>query len=87
MFSYSLSLTKVALEEYLEAVLLLPIKDQNEITLFFTSDMVHPCQPTATGHKEGYLTKQGRHFGGWKRRYFILQGSALDYYESVWPSC
>ena len=32
--------------------------------------------------KEGYLTKRGKNFGGWKVRYFILQGNELKYFES-----
>ncbi|GAQ03495.1 hypothetical protein ALT_0816 [Aspergillus lentulus] len=32
--------------------------------------------------KEGYLTKRGKNFGGWKARYFILYGPELKYYES-----
>ncbi len=32
--------------------------------------------------KEGYLTKRGKNFGGWKVRYFVLQGSELRYFES-----
>jgi RalA-binding protein 1 len=32
--------------------------------------------------KEGYLTKRGKNFGGWKVRYFVLQGSELKYFES-----
>lgn len=35
------------------------------------------------GHKEGYLTKRGKNFGGWKTRYFVVQGPVLEYYESV----
>jgi PH domain len=35
------------------------------------------------GYKEGYLTKRGKNFGGWKSRYFVLQGPVLEYYESV----
>ena len=35
------------------------------------------------GYKEGYLTKRGKNFGGWKTRYFVLQGPSLEYYESV----
>lgn len=31
--------------------------------------------------KEGYLTKRGKNFGGWKARYFLLDGPALKYYE------
>lgn len=32
--------------------------------------------------KEGYLTKRGKNFGGWKARYFVLNGPVLKYYES-----
>lgn len=37
----------------------------------------------ATGQKEGYLTKRGKNFGGWKTRYFVLNENVLEYYESV----
>ncbi|KAF2752782.1 RhoGAP-domain-containing protein, partial [Pseudovirgaria hyperparasitica] len=30
----------------------------------------------------GYLTKRGKNFGGWKARYFVLEGPELRYYES-----
>ncbi|KAF2842788.1 RhoGAP-domain-containing protein [Patellaria atrata CBS 101060] len=33
-------------------------------------------------HKEGYLTKRGKNFGGWKARYFVLEGPELRYYEA-----
>lgn len=63
---------------------MLPVKDRNEIAAFFTSDIVRARQPVASdGYKEGYLTKRGKNFGGWKRRYFALQGPLLEYYESV----
>lgn len=32
--------------------------------------------------KEGYLTKRGKNFGGWKARYFVLHGPELKYYDS-----
>lgn len=32
--------------------------------------------------KEGYLTKRGKNFGGWKARYFVLEGPELRYYDS-----
>ena len=35
------------------------------------------------GYKEGFLTKRGKNFGGWKTRFFVLQGPSLEYYESV----
>lgn len=33
-------------------------------------------------HREGYLTKRGKNFGGWKARYFVLDGPALKYFEA-----
>ena len=32
--------------------------------------------------KEGFLTKRGKNFGGWKARYFVLDEPILRYYES-----
>ena len=32
--------------------------------------------------KEGYLTKRGKNFGGWKARFFVLDDPILRYYES-----
>ncbi|KAH6629791.1 hypothetical protein C7974DRAFT_395229 [Boeremia exigua] len=37
--------------------------------------------PNIKGNKEGYLTKRGKNFGGWKARFFILEGSEFRYYE------
>jgi RalA-binding protein 1 len=37
--------------------------------------------PRTKGNKEGYLTKRGKNFGGWKARYFVLEGSEFRYYE------
>ncbi|KAI9655193.1 MAG: hypothetical protein M1829_000689 [Trizodia sp. TS-e1964] len=35
-----------------------------------------------TGKKEGYLTKRGKNFGGWKARFFQMDGPILRYYDS-----
>jgi RalA-binding protein 1 len=32
--------------------------------------------------KDGYLTKRGKNFGGWKARFFVLDGPELRYYDS-----
>ena len=32
--------------------------------------------------KEGYLTKRGKNFGGWKARFFVLDDPIMRYYES-----
>ncbi|GBE86392.1 predicted protein [Sparassis crispa] len=75
---------KSALELYLRSLIALPVKNKDEVIAFFTSDMVRETQkPVAqAGYKEGYLTKRGKNFGGWKTRYFVLQGPSLEYYES-----
>ena len=38
--------------------------------------------PGGRPRKEGYLTKRGKNFGGWKARYFVLHGPELKYFES-----
>lgn len=38
--------------------------------------------PDGKPRMEGYLTKRGKNFGGWKSRYFVLNGPELRYYES-----
>ncbi|KJY02075.1 RhoGAP-domain-containing protein [Zymoseptoria brevis] len=32
-------------------------------------------------NRAGYLTKRGKNFGGWKARYFVLDGPSLKYFE------
>ncbi|GLA42642.1 hypothetical protein AnigIFM63309_011187 [Aspergillus niger] len=38
--------------------------------------------PDGKPRKEGYLTKRGKNFGGWKARYFVLHSPELKYFES-----
>ncbi|KAF2133998.1 RhoGAP-domain-containing protein [Dothidotthia symphoricarpi CBS 119687] len=38
--------------------------------------------PKASHRKEGYLTKRGKNFGGWKARHFVLDGPEFRYYEA-----
>ncbi|KAI0372788.1 RhoGAP-domain-containing protein [Pilatotrama ljubarskyi] len=75
---------KAALEQYLRSLIALPVKNKDEVVAFFTSDIVRDtAKPVSqAGYKEGYLTKRGKNFGGWKTRYFVLQGPSLEYYES-----
>ncbi|KAK8042066.1 hypothetical protein PG993_006589, partial [Apiospora rasikravindrae] len=43
------------------------------------------AQKTGAGgrpFKTGYLTKRGKNFGGWKARFFVLDGPHLKYYET-----
>ncbi|KAI9772265.1 MAG: hypothetical protein M1840_001014 [Geoglossum simile] len=39
--------------------------------------------PKGRPKKEGYLTKKGKNFGGWKARFFIIDDQLLKYYESL----
>jgi RalA-binding protein 1 len=38
--------------------------------------------PDGKPRKEGYLTKRGKNFGGWKSRYFVLHGPEFRYFEA-----
>ncbi|RJE26594.1 GTPase-activating protein [Aspergillus sclerotialis] len=38
--------------------------------------------PDGKPRREGYLTKRGKNFGGWKARYFVLHGPEFKYFES-----
>ncbi|KAF3062268.1 putative Rho-type GTPase-activating protein 2 [Daldinia childiae] len=38
--------------------------------------------PGGRPFKNGYLTKRGKNFGGWKARFFVLDGPHLRYYET-----
>jgi RalA-binding protein 1 len=73
------------MEAYLGSLIALPVKSKDEIVAFLTSDIIRITQQPVyqPGYKEGYLTKRGKNFGGWKSRYFVLQGPVLEYYESV----
>ncbi|CAE6458876.1 unnamed protein product [Rhizoctonia solani] len=75
---------KMMLQAYLSTVLAAPWKNPADVTPFFTSDLLlHARAPVShPGYKEGYLTKRGKNFGGWKTRYFVLQSPVLEYYES-----
>ncbi|KAL6403137.1 putative Rho-type GTPase-activating protein 2 [Ilyonectria robusta] len=38
--------------------------------------------PDGRALRSGYLTKKGKNFGGWKARFFVLDGPHLKYYET-----
>ncbi|EHL03247.1 putative Rho-type GTPase-activating protein 2 [Glarea lozoyensis 74030] len=74
--------TSSALEicRYLSTNALSPVKEDS------TPDSPN-SSPVRTGPggrplKDGYLTKRGKNFGGWKARYFVLDGPIFKYYES-----
>ncbi|KAG5356724.1 putative Rho-type GTPase-activating protein 2 [Yarrowia sp. E02] len=50
---------------------------------FLSTNTMDPLDvPDGDARKEGFLTKRGKSFGGWKLRYFVLDGPMLNYYES-----
>ncbi|KAI9288288.1 hypothetical protein BC943DRAFT_318154 [Umbelopsis sp. AD052] len=75
---------KRALEQYLKLVISLPLKDVTDLCEFLSTNVIEQEPETASipGYKEGYLTKRGKNFGGWKTRYFVLNGPVLRYYET-----
>ncbi|KAF5316509.1 hypothetical protein D9619_006169 [Psilocybe cf. subviscida] len=74
---------KAVLEDYLQSLIQLPVKNNDEVIAFFTTDIVRDQKQAVmkAGEKEGYLTKKGKNFGGWKTRFFVLQGPVLEYYD------
>ncbi|RIB24683.1 hypothetical protein C2G38_2167915 [Gigaspora rosea] len=77
---------KTALEQYLQHIISLPLrdnKDSNDLCKFLSTNVIEQDKDSQpTGYKEGYLTKKGKSFGGWKTRYFVLKSPVLEYYES-----
>ncbi|TVY67367.1 putative Rho-type GTPase-activating protein, partial [Lachnellula suecica] len=69
-----------------------------EICKYLSTNTVNPRSETSTPDsataspiktgpggrplKDGYLTKRGKNFGGWKARFFVLDGPVFKYYES-----
>ncbi|KAJ9122408.1 hypothetical protein QFC22_001831 [Naganishia vaughanmartiniae] len=77
---------KATLELYLQSLLAAPMERKEDLCAFLTSDVVAglPSEIVITGDrpaKSGYLTKRGKNLGGWKTRYFTLEGSLLHYYD------
>ncbi|KAI8888446.1 RhoGAP-domain-containing protein [Backusella circina FSU 941] len=73
---------KVAIEQYLQHVVTLALEDNTDLFEFLSTDIVNAKAFQKPGIKEGYLTKRGKNFGGWKTRYFVLNENVLEYYES-----
>ncbi|KAJ2688139.1 Rho GTPase activating protein [Coemansia sp. RSA 1285] len=78
---------KLWFEKYLKKALMLPITDKQPLVEFLsTNHTVEPEKnmPILLGHKEGFLVKKGKNFGGWKRRYYVCKSNkpVLEYFES-----
>ncbi|KAF9928814.1 hypothetical protein FBU30_002085 [Linnemannia zychae] len=75
---------KVALEQYLQQLTSLRIKDTRDLCEFLCTNVVERAgrkEIHESGWKEGYLTKRGKNFGGWKTRFFVLRGPILEYFD------
>jgi RalA-binding protein 1 len=57
-----------------------------EMPDYFVHEPVDPAKAHVpqggSARKDGYLTKRGKNFGGWKARYFVLDGPTLKYFEA-----
>ena len=73
----------IALCRYLSTQALEPTSDNN-INSSTHANPGSPVKKASDGRliKEGYLTKRGKNFGGWKARFFMLEEPILRYYES-----
>ncbi|KAI2629512.1 RhoGAP-domain-containing protein [Hypoxylon sp. NC1633] len=77
--------TPVALElcRYLSTNTLRPNVDDAPSTNEVSSEISSQKKgPGGRPLKSGYLTKRGKNFGGWKARFFVLDGPHLKYYET-----
>ncbi|KAI7855215.1 hypothetical protein BDC45DRAFT_462339 [Circinella umbellata] len=74
---------KMAIDNYLQHALRLPLADITDLCEFLSSNVMEKkTQPKVSKYRQGYLAKRGKNFGGWKRRYFLLDGPELKYYEN-----
>ncbi len=48
----------------MQSLVAAPLKDKNEICMFLSTDLVKGAAVMNPDHKEGYLTKRGKNFGG-----------------------
>ncbi|KAL8999269.1 MAG: hypothetical protein Q9169_001814 [Polycauliona sp. 2 TL-2023] len=73
----------VVLCRYLSTHAIEPTSDEN-MSSTLSANPGSPVKKTPDGRlvKEGYLTKRGKNFGGWKARFFVLDEPVLRYYES-----
>ncbi|ORX98900.1 hypothetical protein K493DRAFT_406428 [Basidiobolus meristosporus CBS 931.73] len=75
---------KLALQKYLQHLISLNFSQNADICEFLSTNVAKKVNDNEKilGIKEGYLTKRGKNFGGWKRRYFVLKSPTLQYYEA-----
>ena len=61
---------KIALEVYFQSLVLANLKTRDDVCMFFSTGIIRPEREPVhqLGHKEGYLTKRSKNFGGCARR-------------------
>lgn len=75
--------TAVELCRYLSTNTLPPYADETGSAVKGPRELSTPkIGPDGRPIRSGYLTKKGKNFGGWKARFFIIDGPQLKYYET-----
>jgi RalA-binding protein 1 len=74
--------TALELCKYLSTNTLPPNADETGATGASGEGSAHMIGPDGRPIRSGYLTKRGKNFGGWKSRFFLLDGPLLKYYET-----
>ncbi|KAG5929471.1 hypothetical protein E4U53_002437, partial [Claviceps sorghi] len=75
--------TAVELCKYLSSNTLPPNTDEAGSSLGWTHEgSAAKAGADSRSVRSGYLTKKGKNFGGWKARFFVLDGPRLKYYET-----
>lgn len=75
--------TTVELCKYLSSNTLPPNADETgAVAKVATEANTHSIGSDGLPVRSGYLTKKGKNFGGWKMRFFVLDGPHLKYYET-----
>lgn len=74
--------TAVELCKYLSTNAVPPNADESSSVAKLVPDQAPNVGPEGRPIRSGYLTKKGKNFGGWKVRFFVLDGPSLKYYET-----
>ncbi|RDA85763.1 hypothetical protein CP532_6311, partial [Ophiocordyceps camponoti-leonardi (nom. inval.)] len=75
--------TAVELCKYLSTNTLPPNADETGSAVKGTAENNgHTAGSDGRPVRSGYLTKKGKNFGGWKARFFVVEGPYLKYYET-----
>jgi RalA-binding protein 1 len=74
--------TALELCKYLSSNTLPPNADETGSSTGEQNPEAQKVGPGGRPFRNGYLTKRGKNFGGWKARYFVLDGPLLRYYET-----